>query len=678
MPSRIRRFSESGATTFTNGGIESRNPPHVGAAPQSNMRVRTHLIAMPWAPPGTPSIQIACLKAHLDRSPRGGCDCRVYSAFFSILHDFKGRSFLDFFEAAEAYGEFTYMPLHLRRFGPAKLRGGPAIARLLKALRVRCAKPPSLADLQGLERATCGFLDHRVGPNLITRGLNLVGFTLNHSQVYSSLYAAEHLRRRFPQRRFLFVYGGRIASLPNVYKLLTDLSVPGVIVVGEGERKLELLVRTFEGLPLSEARNALVAVAGLDPGIIAIGEKVDLGSRNPAHHATQVENLSELALPNYDEYFTALRRACADGRAYGAFREATDILVEGSRGCFGKCDFCALNRAWHGFRRRSGDQVARDTLAQTRKYRTSRVLFADTVCDAWAEGYARALVQGGIRQRSFMELRADHPEPFWTLLALAGLETVQVGIEAISAPLLKAIGKGTKVVDNLAAHKFLSELGIPCSSNLIAQHPASTLADVRETRRILDHIPHLARFDVVEFALFAGSPLYEGLSREERARLKPDRSFRLPSAAARYAVEYSFEVPERLRPRRDVRRTWSAFARQYKRRLSRQQAEPPRLDVAKTAPDTLRITDTRNGRTRFYEFSGAAAKIYDACHGGLNLGEIAQATGLSPATVQAELARFLRLKLVLRVDGYYLSLALRPRDELLRRFFATPPPVAED
>ena len=153
----------------------------------------------------------------------------------------------------------------------------------------------------------------------------------------------------------------------------------------------------------AEAGTALAAVAGLDPGIIVIGEQIDLGLRNPAHHATQVKTLSELALPDYDEYFAALRLACADETVYAAFRAATDVLVEGSRGCFARCDFCGLNRVWQGFRKHSADQVVRGTVALTRKYRTSQVFFVDNVCDTWAEEYARMLVQGGIRQRSFMD-----------------------------------------------------------------------------------------------------------------------------------------------------------------------------------------------------------------------------------------------------------------------------------
>jgi hypothetical protein len=74
---------------------------------------------------------------------------------------------------------------------------------------------------------------------------------------------------------------------------------------------------------------------------------------------------------------------------------------------------------------------------------------------------------------------------------------------------------------------------------------------------------------------------------------------------------------------------------------------------------------------RYDDVAGGAARIYDACHAGLRLDQIARVTELAPKKVTATLARFLRSRLVARVDGSYLSLALRPRDELLLRFFST-------
>ncbi|HET6439600.1 MAG TPA: radical SAM protein [Anaeromyxobacter sp.] len=643
------------------------------------MRVRTHLVSMPWAPPESPSIQLGALKAHLTQALGPGADCRTYSAFFTILNDLRGPGLRRFHRRAAACGEYAYLPLFLRRFGPNPPRGH-TVGRLVERLRRTPVAPLSLRALNELERATRRFLDQRLGPHLLVGGLNLVGFTLNYDQVYASLYAAEHLRRTFPGRRFLFMYGGCSASQPQAYGLLRELRVPGLVVVGEGERKLELLVRMLQALPWAEAEDALVTASQLDPGIVAIGQEIELGIPNPARHATQFGRLQELPLPDYHEYFGALRAACRDRRTYAAFRASTLVLLEGSRGCFHRCDFCGLNRTWHGFRTRTGRENLEAASALMRRYGTSRIEFVDSVCDAWAEDYAATALRAGIRQCSPMELRADHPQAFWTLLALAGTPSIQIGVETLSAPLLRAMNKGTTVVQNLVAHKCFAELGIGTTSNLIIWHPASTLADVRETRRILRHVPHWGPFWPVRFALMAGSVLYQRLTPEQRAGLRPARASRLPAGLARYALDESFEVPETLLPAPEVRRAWNAFAAEYQDAVFEHRNRPTRLEEVRVGPETVRVTDTRRGGIVLHELSGEVARVYDICHAGASAREIALCTGLSTSAVQAAIRRLERSRLLLRVDGCYVALALRQRDALVRDLLASgpiaaPPPV---
>ena len=632
------------------------------------MRIRTHLIAMPWAKPDTPSIQLGSLKAHLDQALGGQADCHPYSAFFTILHELGGPRFGEVHREFDAYDEYAYLLLYLRRFGPAEFRRQPGFARLVKGLRVSWAKPLSVGRLDGLDRATRKFLDDRVGANLLATGINLVGFTLNFDQLYASVYAAEHLRQKHPAQRFLFVFGGCSASLPAAYKLLTRLEIKGVVVIGEGERKLESLVRTLRGLTPEQAAAPLAAVRGMEPGIIEIGEKVDLVACSPACYATQVDEIDELPLPDYDEYFQALRDACADKDAYAAFCGDTSLNVEGSRGCFSRCDFCGLNRTWKGFRAHDAQRVVTSTIALTRKYGTSQVQFVDSVCDAWAREYAQTLLRQGVWQRSFMELRGSHHEEFWTLLSLAGVRSVQVGIEAVAPLLLKAIGKGISVVRNLATQKYLSELGVWTNNNLITHHPRSTLADVAETRRILPYIPHWNPFDLSPFLLMAGSRLYESVSLEERAALKSTCRIRLSAQAARYALEYSYQVPPCLDPGPAVHRAWNAFERGYIRQCKKYECAQPRLDVVRVDSNTLRITDARASNARFYELCGDQARVYECCHAGLTLEEIARETNFSHPTIASAIAPCIKAKLILQVEDHYLSVALRPRDELIRRW----------
>lgn len=635
------------------------------------MRVRTHLISMPWAPPGSPSIQLGALQAHLRRALGPAADCRSYSAFFSIAHALAGGPPARAHQSFAAHGEDAYLALYLRRFRPGELSARGGLPRLLRALAARGSRPLAAVRVRALEEATRRYLDGRVGPALLARGLNLVGFTVNYDQLYASLYAAEHLRRAFPGRRLLFVFGGCSAGQPAVLRLLGRLGVPGLVALGEGEGGLERLVRALQARPDEGAAPAPDSLAGLDPGLLPIGAAAGLADAGPAQRAGQLPGLGDLPLPDYGEYFTALRAACRDLRTYRAFRAETRLHLEGSRGCFGRCDFCGLNRTWRGFRTRSGAQNLAAASALMRGHGSSQLEFVDSACDAWAEEYARRAVATGVRPSTPMELRAGHSERFWALLALAGVRAVQIGVEALSAPLLRAMRKGTTVTQVLVALKCLAELGLERHGNLILQHPASTLADVRETRRILRQIPHWGPLWPVRFALMAGSPAHQALPAPQRRALRPLRALGLPVRLARYAVGEHLEVPPSLLPTPAVRRAWRAFAVEAQEDVFRQLERPARLEVARVAPGALRVTDTREGAHRVHELAGADARVHDLCHAGAEPVELAAATGLSPAAVEAALRRLSRARLLLRVEGRYLALALRPRDELVRGLLAS-------
>jgi len=76
-------------------------------------------------------------------------------------------------------------------------------------------------------------------------------------------------------------------------------------------------------------------------------------------------------------------------------------------------------------------------------------------------------------------------------------------------------------MQNLRAMKYLSELEIVSNSNLITQHPKSTLADVRETKRVLKAIPHFQKLSLSRFELDAGSPIFESLDPDSRELVGP-------------------------------------------------------------------------------------------------------------------------------------------------------------
>ena len=345
--------------------------------------------------------------------------------------------------------------------------------------------------------------------------------------------------------------------------------------------------------------------------------------------------------------------------------------IEGSRGCFAACDFCGLNSTWKGFRAAPADRVVAQTEELTARHPGPSIFFVDNVCDTWAERYAEKLIERGFRYEAFMELRAHHPEYFWTKLALAGVNNIQIGIEALSPALLMKMSKGTRVFQNIAVQKYLKELGVKSCSNLIFWHPGSTLADVAETRRSLEQLSHLDELSTIKFVLVAGSPLYFSLSLDERKGLRPALSQPAPASVTEFAFRFGHIPPARMALDRETDSAWQELEDWYEGAKALSRSRPQDLTVRRIEPDCLRVQDTRFGNSQEHLLTDADATIYDSRHSPLRTDHIVARTGLTASRVEEGLASLVERKLLYETEGFYISLALRPRDELVRRYCQT-------
>jgi hypothetical protein len=297
-------------------------------------------------------------------------------------------------------------------------------------------------------------------------------------------------------------------------------------------------------------------------------------------------------------------------------------------------------------------------------YRCDKVVFMDNVCDTWAEGYADALIERNGRVRAFMELRVHHPESFWAKLALCGVEDVQVGIESFVQELLTLMNKGTRAKDNLLVQKWLKELGIRSSSNLITHHPKSTTGHVRETKAILREIPHLDRLHLSNFALLLGSPIDRELIPEERRRLVERTGIDLPASVRGYfTLKGEYEPPDRMLDD-DAMAAWSDLE-VWERRFRRELPDEPSMTVSRLG-DVALVIDARTHQRKEFFLEGDSARVYELCHRGPTLAKLEKESGLGSASVQRVVTRFLDDGLLIAIGEHLVSLALRPRDELIR------------
>lgn len=195
------------------------------------------------------------------------------------------------------------------------------------------------------------------------------------------------------------------------------------------------------------------------------------------------------------------------------------LPVEVSRGCWWRdtaggagrgCAFCNLSRQWAGYRAKTPRRAAAEIDILTERYRTLSLALTDNLLPVrCAPALGREL--GALEKdlQLFGELRATTPAGTLAALRAAGMDTAQVGIEALSSRLLARLNKGTTAVRNLEIMRDCEALGIRHESNLILGFPGSDDRDVAETLRVLAFAAAAFRpLKCVRFWLGAGSTVW--------------------------------------------------------------------------------------------------------------------------------------------------------------------------
>lgn len=619
---------------------------------------------MPLASPVIPSIQLGCLKAFTDQAFKSRVRTHVHSAFFTIPFLLGDRDLLRFAGENHPHNEWPYLFLCLKRFG--KICGMPG-REIRQLTRKTGPLQPAVRWAERLkprlEKATVSYIQNQIAAGFKNHAANVIGFSVVHHQVYSSIYGAKYIENCYGNFKTVFLFGGPQVTVPSVREAFRRFEVPGFFVIGEGEKRLRTVLETILQTKKEDFSKLGKKIASIE-GLVPITDQETSwheGRPLPA----QVEGLDNLPLPDFDEYFQCARRTCADKETFDLLMESVQIPVEGSRGCFARCDFCGFNYSWHGFRQKNPDLIACQAKSLTRKYPARAVRFVDSTTDTWAEKYAEALIHENRRVPSILMLRANHPETFWTKLGLSGAESIHLGMEALTTRLLKKMKKGTTAVHNVLGMKYLKELGIRSTGTLIAWHPRSTSADVRETRRIIENIYHFGKMNFAAFGLAHGSPFVEQLPDGEKKNLTLEGLGIVPQELRPLQVGAYFDPPRSYRLGKKVLSAWNSFIRWYLRFDTRQSESQGTLSVSQNGFRSLVFSDTRMGRDRRFSLKDGEAEAYALCHYGPSLRALAGEAGMTLERVRELVKRWIQMEILVKVDHHYIATALRPRDELV-------------
>lgn len=490
----------------------------------------------------------------------------------------------------------------------------------------------------------------------------LAGFSICLCQLTSSLYFIKKIKESFPNLRI--VAGGSIFTGDTIFQLLKTFSEIDHVVSGEGELPMAGLIRY---LMKSDSHTKTPSI----PGLVSRNGSNIIGDIP----FNQIKDLTSLPLPDYDDYFDLLK-TFSPGKTF-----FPTLCVEISRGCWWKspkkskqskkqrgCAFCNLNLQWNGYRKKGVRQVVSEIDYLTKRHRTLSIAFMDNLIPL-REGKEIFLRvhKLGKDLRLFAEIRATTSYEVLKAMRSAGVEEVQIGIEALSTRLLKKFNKGTTCIQNLEVMKNCEELGIADISNLILCFPGSDITDVKETLRSLDFAFPFRPLRIVSFWLGLGSPVCDN-----RRAFGLTAVFNHPNYAALFPPDVfqsiSFMIQSFRGDRGYQKKLWQPVKKKVKAwkkayaKLHSNLSYSPILSF-RDGGDFLIIRQKRlDADPLTHRVNGIYRDIYLFCRTNRSLKRI---IGNFPQIAEDRITKFLKMmkgkKLIYEENSRYLSLAVRVR-----------------
>ncbi|MEA1945907.1 MAG: RiPP maturation radical SAM C-methyltransferase [Thermodesulfobacteriota bacterium] len=447
------------------------------------------LISAPWPLYSRPSIQIGTLKSYLKKKFP---DLKVDANHFYL-------------KVAEAIGYRRYRAISERTWLAETIYAALLYPERLKHIeKIFYKQAAGKSLLRKILFETLTKQIQKISETFIHTidwgEYGLAGFSICLCQLTASLYFIRQIKRQFPN--IFIVVGGSMFTgdaTRNLFKIFPEIDV---VVNGEGELPLSRLMAFL--------RNPRCKVMPQVKGIIT----PESAEKKTPVEFNQMNELSGLVPPDYDDYFELLR-------SFGPEKTFFPTLpMEISRGCWWRrkqegqrstgCAFCNLNLQWDGYRSKNPAQVVSEIDHLTTKYKTLSIAFMDNLLPLkTSRDIFNRIARLGKDFHMFGEIRATTPEPELKAMQAAGMQEVQIGIEALSTRLLKKLNKGTTTIQNIEIMKYCEMTGIANSSNLILYFPGSDQKDVDETLRNLDFVLCFRPLKMVHFWLGMGSPVWQ-------------------------------------------------------------------------------------------------------------------------------------------------------------------------
>lgn len=616
------------------------------------------LVVLPWASILSPSIQVGLLKGVLDREGISTRTAHFNVEFFKFLQDKPISTSIRTIAAFhDNLREISTVSSWIFAVPPVITDTAAVDAYFEKIRQSITDKDLESFDLVMQLRELVPAFFKQCLEEILEFQPKVVGFSCTFDQRTPSLVLAKMLKQENPQIKIVF--GGTFMDGIMGKAFIHSFPWVDAVVRGEGEKVVSPLF-----LHLCSGKKAPVPPL---PGLcVREGQQVEIYPESPETKAI----LKEGPVPDYDEYFERIANTALSDPGM------VKVSAETSRGCWWfkhKCKFCGRSRESLRYRTKQLIQVSHELRTLSQRYQQLNFMMVDPCVQA---KFMAKLLQGlneeGLDLKLWCEGRVEFKKNELEIIANSGQDTIFVGIESLSNPLLKLMGKGHTVLEAVRLLKWAMEYGINITWNVICGFPGEKPEYYEQMADLMKSLTHLSPpFPMSPLYFCRGSVYFDEAEQYGIELLDPD-----PLQDPLYHLALQMDNGKRIRDLADKLKGQYQQIHQGTVDMCRETLNQWREDHPinygrlwyRRGQGFINIFDYRtNLNQEVYTLGDLEGKIYLACDSGVTVEKIWQdldpveKSQLSRDEVKEFLDQLVENRLAYSEDGLYLSLAVSHR-----------------